>query len=85
MPIRLSKAFVSTPETTLRMQLAYDLVQARKDESKIKAVSPCCRNSAHSDIRRRNAESNGVGGSAGQASPIDQGKLTALTRVVLPR
>jgi antitoxin HigA-1 len=34
--IRLSKAFGSTPETWLRMQLAYDLAQARKDESKIK-------------------------------------------------
>jgi addiction module HigA family antidote len=37
MAIRLSKAFGSTPETWLRMQLAYDLAQARKDESKIKA------------------------------------------------
>ena len=37
MAIRLSKAFGSTPETCLRMQLAYDLAQARKDESKIKA------------------------------------------------
>src|ERR1700686_9494 len=36
MAIRLSKAFGSTPETWLRMQLAYDLGQARKDESKIK-------------------------------------------------
>jgi len=36
MAIRLSKAFGSTPETWLRMQLAYDLAQARKDESKIK-------------------------------------------------
>src|ERR1700691_664526 len=34
--VRLSKAFGSTPETWLRMQLAYDLAQARKDESKIK-------------------------------------------------
>jgi len=33
---RLSKVFGSTPETWLRMQLAYDLAQARKDESKIK-------------------------------------------------
>jgi addiction module HigA family antidote len=30
MAIRLSKAFGSTPETWLRMQLAYDLAQARK-------------------------------------------------------
>jgi plasmid maintenance system antidote protein VapI len=36
MAIRLSKAFGSDPETWLRMQLAYDLAQARKDESKIK-------------------------------------------------
>jgi len=36
MAIRLSKAFGSTAETWLRMQLAYDLAQARKDESKIK-------------------------------------------------
>jgi plasmid maintenance system antidote protein VapI len=36
MAIRLSKAFGSTPETWLRMQVAYDLAAARKDESKIK-------------------------------------------------
>jgi antitoxin HigA-1 len=36
MAIRLSKAFGSTPETWLRMQLAYDLAVARKNESKIK-------------------------------------------------
>ena len=36
MAIRLSKAFGSTAETWLRMQLAYDLAQSRKDESKIK-------------------------------------------------
>lgn len=36
MAIRLSKAFGSTPETWLRMQLAYDLAQARKDEGKIR-------------------------------------------------
>src|SRR6266508_2915653 len=36
MAIRLSKAFGSTPETWLRMQLAHDLAQARKGESKIK-------------------------------------------------
>ena len=36
MAIRLSKAFGSTPETWLRLQLAYDLAQARKEESKIK-------------------------------------------------
>jgi len=36
MAIRLTKAFGSTPETWLRMQIAYDLAAARKDESKIK-------------------------------------------------
>jgi len=36
MAIRLSKAFGSTPETWLRMLVAYDLAQARKDENKIK-------------------------------------------------
>ncbi len=36
MAIRLSKAFGSTPETWLRMQLAYDLAQARKGENKIR-------------------------------------------------
>lgn len=36
MAIRLSKAFGSTPDTWLRMQLAYDLAAALKHESKIK-------------------------------------------------
>lgn len=36
MAIRLTKAFGSTLETWLQMQLAYDLAQARKHESKIK-------------------------------------------------
>ena len=36
MAIRLTKAFGSTEETWLRMQLAYDLAQARRDENKIK-------------------------------------------------
>jgi addiction module HigA family antidote len=36
MAIRLTKAFGSTEETWLRMQLACDLAAARKDESKIK-------------------------------------------------
>jgi addiction module HigA family antidote len=36
MAIRLSKAFGSTAETWLRMQLAYDLAAARKNESQIK-------------------------------------------------
>jgi addiction module HigA family antidote len=38
MAIRLTKAFGSTEETWLRMQLAYDLAAARRDESKIKVV-----------------------------------------------
>jgi addiction module HigA family antidote len=36
MAIRLSKAFGSTPETWLQMQLAYDLAEARRNEDKIK-------------------------------------------------
>ena len=36
MAIRLTKAFGSTEETWLRMQLAYDLAAARKNESRIK-------------------------------------------------
>ncbi len=36
MAIRLSKAFGSTPETWLRMQLAYDLATALKNENHIK-------------------------------------------------
>jgi len=36
MAIRLTKAFGSTPEMWLRMQVAYDLAAVRKDESKIK-------------------------------------------------
>jgi len=36
MAIRLSKAFGSTAETWLHMQLAYDLAAARKNESHIK-------------------------------------------------
>ena len=35
MAIRLTKAFGSTEETWLRMQLAHDLAAARKDEGKI--------------------------------------------------
>jgi antitoxin HigA-1 len=35
MAIRLSKAFGGTPEVWLGMQMAYDLVQARKRESQI--------------------------------------------------
>jgi len=35
MAIRLSKAFGSSPETWLKMQLDYDLAQARKREGEI--------------------------------------------------
>ena|ERR1700678_4079162 len=36
MAIRLTKAFGSTPDTWLRMQMSYDLARAMKNESKIK-------------------------------------------------
>jgi len=36
MAIRLSKAFGSTPETRLGLQVAYDLAEARKHLDKIK-------------------------------------------------
>jgi len=36
MAVRLTKAFGSTAETWLGMQLAYDFAAVRKDESKIK-------------------------------------------------
>ena len=35
MAIRLAKAFGSTPQTWLRMQLAYDLARALKNQNKI--------------------------------------------------
>jgi antitoxin HigA-1 len=35
MAIRLSKAFGSTPDTWLQLQLAYDLAQARQHEDEI--------------------------------------------------
>jgi addiction module HigA family antidote len=38
MAIRLTKAFGSTEETWLRMQLAYDLAIARRDEAKIRVT-----------------------------------------------
>ena len=36
MALRLSKAFGSTPETWLRLQIAYDLWQAREQAEQIK-------------------------------------------------
>lgn len=47
MAIRLTKAFGSTEETWLRMQLAYDLAAARKDVSKIKVRRQHVRNDLH--------------------------------------
>ena len=38
MAIRLTKALGGTEETWLRMQLAYDLAAAHRDESKIKVA-----------------------------------------------
>ena len=38
MAIRLSKAFGSTPETWLRIQVSYDLARARRGENKIKVA-----------------------------------------------
>lgn len=38
MAIRLAKAFGNSPEIWVRMQAAYNLAQARKDESKIKVI-----------------------------------------------
>ena len=39
MAIRLSRAFGSTPETWLRMQMAYDLWQARENSAHIQVES----------------------------------------------
>jgi addiction module HigA family antidote len=36
MALRLAKAFGGDPEIWLRLQMAYDLAQARKNEAKIK-------------------------------------------------
>jgi len=49
MAIRLAKAFGSTPETWLRLQLAYDLAQARQHESEIivARVTPPAREGLH--------------------------------------
>ena len=38
MAIRLSKAFGTTPETWLRLQMAYDLAQARQKKINVKRV-----------------------------------------------
>jgi addiction module HigA family antidote len=39
MAVRLSKAFGSTPETWLQMQLNYDLAQVRQKDISVKRVS----------------------------------------------
>jgi len=54
MALRLAKAFGSTPETWLRMQVAYDLAQARRGESRIKVrrqYSPAERHGTTSEQR----------------------------------
>ncbi len=47
MAIRLTKAFGSTEETWLRMQVAYDLAAARKNESKIRVQRQHARQELH--------------------------------------
>lgn len=47
MALRLTKAFGSTPEAWLQMQLAFDLAVARKDEGKIKVRRQHLRNELH--------------------------------------
>ena len=49
MAIRLTKAFGSTEETWLRMQIAYDLAAARKNESKIKVQRQHVPQEVHAD------------------------------------
>ena len=49
MAIRLTKAFGSTEETWLRMQLAYDLAAARKDEGKIRVQRQHVPQDLHAD------------------------------------
>ena len=39
MAVRLSKAFGTTPETWLRLQMAYDLAQVRQQKINVKRVS----------------------------------------------
>jgi addiction module HigA family antidote len=67
MAMRLSKAFGSTPETWLRMQLAYDLAQARKTESRIKVQRQylpqrCTRSDEGGVCRTRNPPIRSSGG-----------------------
>src|SRR5580692_10075357 len=53
MAIRLTKAFGSTPETWLRMQLAYDLAAALENESRIKVRRQGVRNSSRPRVISR--------------------------------
>jgi addiction module HigA family antidote len=39
MAVRLSKAFGATPETWLRLQMAYDLAQVRRQKIRVKRVA----------------------------------------------
>jgi addiction module HigA family antidote len=39
MAVRLAKAFGTTPETWLRLQMAYDLAQVRQQDIRVKRVS----------------------------------------------
>ena len=39
MAVRLSKAFGATPETWLRLQMAYDLAQVRQQKISVKRVA----------------------------------------------
>src|SRR5882762_7277651 len=55
MAIRLTKAFGSTEEAWLSMQLAYDLAAARKNESKIKVRRQRVPEEVH--MRRRGSQS----------------------------
>src|SRR5262245_5273572 len=41
MAVRLSKAFGTTPETWLRLQMAYDLSQVRQKNIRVKRVPRC--------------------------------------------
>jgi plasmid maintenance system antidote protein VapI len=46
MAVRLSKAFGSTAETWLRMQMQYDLAQIREDKIKVTRVKNAAASSA---------------------------------------
>ena len=58
MSVRLSKAFGSSPETWLRMQVAYDLWQIGEREGEIEVESF----RAHTDLRKLASHLGEVGG-----------------------